>query len=634
MKIGMDRCNSMSGGPRLLRHFGMTAAIFVSVLAQGAPTTQYADYGDPSGDEQYVLELINRARANPPAEGVRLAALYTSDPLVKQAFDQYGVTPAKVISDFATYAPVPPLAMNGALLASSRSQANDQGSFDYQGHLRPLTGSNSSDPFGGHSVGEIQTAIGARFDAAGYDWNTFGENVYASHHLYAAYPSNGNLDGYFVLPTVAFAHAAFMVDWGVPALSHRTAILALQGSSVYKEAGIGAAQSASKPAGTPSAVVLTEDFGITRGPDANGSTPYIVGVVYTDNDADGFYTQGEGAAGVTVMPDVGVYFAVTSSAGGFAIPLKGLTPGTNIVTLTFTGGALGSRQIVQSVSLDGSNNVKADLKLAGAPPSSRIVNLSTRLSIGTDSNVGIAGFVIKGTTPKRVLIRVLGPSLTAFGVQGALVDPYLEVRDSAGALVQANDNWQDSQKDAINAANLAPPNNLDCALIVTLPPGPSATVGASYTAVVRGNASQQGVALVEVYDLDDAAINSHAVNVSTRGRVLLGDSVMIAGIVIKGTLPRKVVIRALGPTLTPFGVVGALPDPTIRVANSSGATVATNDDWRNGPSAAELQALNLAPVSEKEPALVLTLDPGAYTAIVSGTGNTTGVALVEVYDAE
>ncbi|MBS0657022.1 MAG: hypothetical protein JSR82_02090 [Verrucomicrobia bacterium] len=261
------------------------------------------------------------------------------------------------------------------------------------------------------------------------------------------------------------------------------------------------------------------------------------------------------------------------------------------------------------------------------PASTRLINVSTRLRAGTGTSVPIAGFAIRGG-PKKVAIRVLGPTLAAFGVPEVLANPTLQlVRQSDGATLATNDDWQTDAASAqeLTNANLALPNARESGLVATLAEG-------TYTAIVRGVSDGTGNCLVEVYDLDRAA-SPRLVNLSTRGPAGLGDNAMIAGLVVGPGQTKRVVVRSLGPTLTAFGVSGALQDPTIEVRDANGAVIASNDDWQSTQSA-ELAASGFAPPDSREPAVLLNLNPGSYTAIVRGKNNTQGNAIVEVYELQ
>ena len=253
------------------------------------------------------------------------------------------------------------------------------------------------------------------------------------------------------------------------------------------------------------------------------------------------------------------------------------------------------------------------------------VNISTRMVVETGDNVLIGGFIVYGTGQKTVVVRALGPSLP---VSGTLNDPVLELHDAGGALLATNDNWRSSQQDEIIAAGLAPGDDRDSALIATLAPG-------NYTAVVRGVNDATGVALVEVYDLDGENPTARLGNIATRGHILTDNDVMIGGFFIRGDVPKRVILRVRGPSLhlngAPFS--GRLMDPTLELHAGDGALMMENDSWRSSQQA-EIHASTLAPTDDREPAIVATLTPGSYTFVARGLNNTTGIALIEMYDLD
>lgn len=255
---------------------------------------------------------------------------------------------------------------------------------------------------------------------------------------------------------------------------------------------------------------------------------------------------------------------------------------------------------------------------------SNAVNISTRMMVETGDNALIGGFIVHGTGQKTIAVRAIGPSLP---LAGTLSDPVLELYDATGAVVASNDNWRSSQEAALIAAGLAPAHDFDSALITTLSTG-------NYTAVVRGVNNATGVALVEVYDLDGGVPSARLGNISTRGHVLTGDNAMIGGFIIRGDVAKRTIIRVKGPSLSLNGVPlsGRLMDPTVALHDVNGTPV-FNDDWRNDQQA-EIAASSIAPTDDREPAIVATLTPGNYTAVVRGAGNSTGLALVEMYDLD
>ena len=204
---------------------------------------------------------------------------------------------------------------------------------------------------------------------------------------------------------------------------------------------------------------------------------------------------------------------------------------------------------------------------------------------------------------------------------GALADPVLELHEPDGTIV-TNDNWKSNQQTEIEATGLAPSNDLESAIIATLPEG-------LYTAIVSGKDNGTGVGLVEVYDLDDPAATTYLGNISTRGFVQTAEKAMIGGFIIgEGVQTGQVVVRAIGPSLT--SIPDALQDPTLSLYDAQGMVVAVNDDWEEANKDA-IEATGLAPSDLRESAILADLVPGAYTAIVEGTGGTSGIGLVEVY---
>jgi len=272
---------------------------------------------------------------------------------------------------------------------------------------------------------------------------------------------------------------------------------------------------------------------------------------------------------------------------------------------------------------------------ATTPPTlvAQLGNTSTRAFAQTGDDVMIGGFIVRGVGPKRVIVRAIGPSLAQHGITRPLQNPTLELHDHTGAVIASNDNWLNaSNKQEIINSGLAPGNNLESAILTSLYPG-------NYTAIVRGVANGIGVGLVEVYDLDQTA-GSKLGNISTRALVQTGDNVMIGGFIVVNQATR-VIIRAIGPSLTQLGVPAALANPQLEL-HKGNSLIGRNDNWQQtqiggiitSDQVAEIQGTGLAPTNPAESAIVATLQPGNYTAIVRGANNTTGIALVEVYDLQ
>jgi hypothetical protein len=270
-----------------------------------------------------------------------------------------------------------------------------------------------------------------------------------------------------------------------------------------------------------------------------------------------------------------------------------------------------------------SDNIHAvanDAVVIKVMPHVRMANISTRAAVGTGQNVAIAGFIINGDSPKQVIVRALGPSLMPFGVAGVLDDPMLDLHAGAGNQMATNDNWRDSQEQAILDSGYAPANDSEAAIMATLTPG-------NYTAIMSGVGDTTGVGLVEVYELDSTA---RLLNISTRGFVSGGDNVMITGLILGGTDNGTICFRALGPSLAAFGVQGAISDPRLDLFDAQGTKVGANNNWKDSQQSA-IQSAGLAPANDTESALLTNLAPGNYTAIVSGVNGGTGVSLVEAY---
>jgi hypothetical protein len=300
-----------------------------------------------------------------------------------------------------------------------------------------------------------------------------------------------------------------------------------------------------------------------------------------------------------------------------------IDPATGFMTASLTGGPGGP--------------VVAALASGTSISDGVLRNLSTRGQVGSGANVLIAGFVVAGSSTKQVLIRAIGPGLTVFGVNGALADPQLQL--FRGSLpVASNDQWSGDPAtlSAMAQAGAFPlaPGSLDSALLLTLAPG-------AYTAHVSGVGGRTGVALIELYDLDDASPFSaqKVTNVATRGIVGTGQAQLIAGFAISGNMPKKVLIRGVGPSLVNVGIgSGFLADPILRLVRSDNTVVRENDNWYAGNDSALIadaaRRVNAFAFAEgsRDAAILVSLPPGTYTAEVTGAGNTTGIALVEVYE--
>jgi streptogramin lyase len=357
-------------------------------------------------------------------------------------------------------------------------------------------------------------------------------------------------------------------------------------------------------------------------PAAPGSTAWITVQVSTTNPVNilrfnlSFANGGEGLLRIYVndLPvrtidqryvPATLYEEVFIGGEGGTLP-----PGTHKIAFRLDGFGPGPSSVVLANVDVGLRQIQANL--------SRLFGISTRVNVLTGDNVMIGGFIVDGPSAKTVVVRARGPSL---GVAGQMVDPTMTIVPAAGGPNLINDDWGTAANaETLSTSGFAPGNANESAILATLNPG-------AYTAIVGGVGNTTGVALVEVYEMDQPT--TPLVGISTRGLVQTGDNVMIGGFIIQGDGPQTVVIRARGPSL---GVAGALADPTMTIVPAGGGALLVNDDWETDPRAPELAASGYAPGNPKESAILVTLNPGAYTAIVSGVGGTTGVAIVEVYD--
>jgi N-acetylneuraminic acid mutarotase len=364
----------------------------------------------------------------------------------------------------------------------------------------------------------------------------------------------------------------------------------------------------------------------TNGIQSN-STMIVVGdppgITYSSNS----FTYVEGQPISTIMPANNGGTAVSFTISP-ALP-DGLSfdPVTGTISGTPTAVSSTTTYTVTATNDSGTSTFTFTLTITTAVvPPAKSQNIATRVEVQGNDNVLIGGFIITGTAPKKVILRAIGPSLPLGAA--ALADPVLALHFPDGSVV-TNDNWKiddqsgQSQQAIIEATTIPPASDLESALVQTLVPG-------NYTAIVSGNNGGTGVGLIEVYDLDAAAASTLA-NISTRGFVDTGDNVMIGGFIVgpPSASSTKVIIRGIGPSL-PLGNV--LADPVLVLHDGNGATLATNDNWQDDSGAAEIQADQLAPGNPLESALLRVLPPGAYTVILSGNGDATGVGLIEVYN--
>jgi hypothetical protein len=422
-------------------------------------------------------------------------------------------------------------------------------------------------------------------------------------------------------PTGGFAFAS---SAAAPGAVHTQAVVRVESASGSVSGTVG-------PGGFTGTV---DGVAVTAPQAAAGATSAVSGF-YEAGAADG------SAVAYTVVGPSGQAYVLLETSGGFDGG-AGTVSAAGQLSITTAGGLDFAGTVGGSAITATASGAGTTLSFSGveqgtqAGAAQRMINLSTRASVGAGDQVSIAGFVIKGQASKTVLIRAVGPSLAAYGVTGVLEAPTLMVY-SGSTVVASNTGWTTSANPSVLAAAAAvsgafalTPGSADSALLLTLPPG-------AYTAVVGGAGGGSGVALAEIYDLSGPASGQELLNLSSRAFAGSGSNTLIAGMVVGGAAPKRLLIRAAGPALTQFGVGGVLASPQLTLY--SGATVvAQNAGWSTSADAAAI-AQTAATVGafpyaagSTDSALIVNLPPGAYTAEVTGVGGTSGVALVEVYE--
>jgi SdrD B-like domain/Cysteine-rich secretory protein family len=601
-----DLCNIVSmresdfaGGKFSRREPVRITAFFIVLVAanafsQAITQTQYS-IGNPTNEQQYMLELINRARANGGAEATRLGLSGLQEG-----------PPSTNGEPWTIQNSVQPLSWNPLLFNCAQNHATNLNTAD-QFFL-----GGSPHTFGGMTPSERIAAAG--YSMASYNGPTTASGFFPGPEnvFEAEAQGSGPFVGANLIAGVLQGHDGLFTDQTVPGRGHRnTTMLAF-----FREIGIGISvgkddqNNPGQPNGPWDSLYIVQNFGAQT-----SQAPFITGAVYQDTNGNGFYDPGEGIGGIRVDLTGSSFFAVTSPSGGYAVPISA----NGSYTVTFSGGSFPATQ--QSATVSNLLNTKVDFVVSVSDAPTLLANISTRLRVETGDNALIGGFIVTGTEPKKVIVRAIGPSLP-FGDK--LANPTLELRDSSGALIAANDDWRIGGHEAeIIATTIPPSNDLESAIVETLPAN-----NAGYTAIVRGVNNGTGIGLVEVYDLDPL-VNSKLANISTRGLVQAGDNVLIAGTIVLGQISQQVIVRAIGPSLN---VPGKLADPTLELRDANGELVRSNNDWRNDQEV-ELIATTIPPANDLESAIVTTLSANGanYTAIVRGAGGSAGIALVEIY---
>ena len=357
----------------------------------------------------------------------------------------------------------------------------------------------------------------------------------------------------------------------------------------------------------------------------------------------------EQPASQTIAPGTNATLGVQATGSGLVryqwrrngLVIAGATNATLPITAASSANA-GDYEVILS-DTNGPLTSRMARVAVETPRPGRLVNMSVRAIARGPSAPLIVGAVVTGGS-KQTLIRGLGPALTGFGVTGTLIDPRLEIHGDVGGrdtIVASNNDWGAGGAaaalraifTAVGAFDLEETASRDAALVTAL--------DSARTIHVSDSTERSGVALVEVYDTDSNG-PARLVNLSARNFAGTGDNMLIAGFVISGNVPKRLLIRGVGPRLAAgFGVTGALTDPKVELFLSEGGRstlFAANDNWAETGSTpvraafTSAGAFDLPDAASRDAALVVTVPAGAYTAQVSGVGNATGEALIEIYE--
>lgn len=359
----------------------------------------------------------------------------------------------------------------------------------------------------------------------------------------------------------------------------------------------------------------------------------------------GFYTAGaagRSGAAYSIVSATGQAFILTQTSSGNDGG-EGVIDRTGRITITTSNlqnivanvtpatatmvASINTREGTPAIFVGATEHVLAEQRLA---------NLSSRAQAGSDDAVAIAGFVVKGQQSKPVLIRAIGPALAAFGVSSALPAPKLELY-RGDTLIGSNTGWGSvTNSDEIQAATARAggfplaQGSADAVIFTTLSPG-------NYSAIMRSATAASGVGLIEVYDVSPTNFGDRLANLSTRAFAGSGDTTLIAGVVVSGIVPKRVLIRAVGPTLAQLGVSNVLSRPRL-VLQRGNVVIAENTGWSASPDAAAIAEISrqvgafALPAGSQDAALLLHLEPGAYSAQVLGVGGQSGIAIIEIYE--
>lgn len=389
------------------------------------------------------------------------------------------------------------------------------------------------------------------------------------------------------------------------------------------------------PGSASSAMVdVSGNYHVDAGDSASASYSFILNSNYAGNvtyKLQGsvtvpFFGQQNFSKDGTVTPGLNLYRGTFQTPAKSPAAVDGTFNGTLQLNFSHSSAFSVAPESAETTAAAGSLDLSIEqFDLQAAPTEaapkvqSQPLNIATRLAVQSGDNVLIAGFIITGNTNKKVIIRGIGPSLK---FAGALQDPTLQLFQGNTSLA-TNDNWRENEAE-VKATTIPPTDDRESAIVGTLAPG-------NYTAVLAGKNQTTGIGVVEVYDLGQA--NGRLANIASRGFVQAGNDVMIGGFILgpDNTSSSKVVVRALGPSLTAVGVPNALQDPLLELHDGNGTLIKSNDNWQDSPEHQAISDAGLAPSNPKEAAVLAVEPPAGYTAVVKGVGGTTGNALVELY---
>jgi len=448
----------------------------------------------------------------------------------------------------------------------------------------------------------------------------------------AAVNGNPGSDG-----SVALAVTSALAANGTVGVAFSYQILANATVTSYTASGLPAGLSFNSStgviSGTPTTVgVSSVTIGVTA---SSGSTSTTLSLtvsptIYLSQSSTlAVDSGGSVVLGVAVLGGGSATYQWQRLVGGTWTNLSGATSASYTLS-SMSASLVGSYRVLVTTSGVTTASASTTISLAGSSSvRTGLSNLSARSLVGSGSQVQIAGFVVGGTGTKQVLVRAIGPRLSAFGISGTVSDPKLEIYNTENTLLGSNDSWDSSLASVFSGVGAfsLETGSKDAAAVFSLDP-------AGYTSLVSGVGGATGVGLVELYDLGGSS--SYLTNISCRAQVGTGEQVLVAGFVIQGSGSRRVLIRGVGPGLSGFGLSGLLADPSITLLDKDGVVLSTNDNWDSSDSAvtAAIQgtgAFGLA-AGSKDSVLLVTLQAGQYTVKVQGADGGTGLAIAEVYE--